>query len=122
MVAEHALAGFLLAAARGVAFQTSELKAGRWTRCENIFLAGKTLGIVGTGSIGSAMARLARAIGMDVVAWTFHPSAQRAQGSSGFATSNSSTTSCAPSDAVSLPPEAHARKRAASSARGSLAS
>jgi D-3-phosphoglycerate dehydrogenase len=76
VVAEHAVA-LLLAVAKRVAFQTSELKAGRWTLRNNVFLAGKTLGIIGLGNIGMAMARLARAIGMEVIAWTFNPAKQR---------------------------------------------
>jgi D-3-phosphoglycerate dehydrogenase len=78
VVAEHIL-GLMFAAAKRVAFQTIELKSGRWTRRENIFLQGKTLGVIGTGNIGSELTRLARALGMDVVAWTFHPSDQRAR-------------------------------------------
>lgn len=77
VVAEHALA-LMLAVAKRVVFQADELRAGRWTLRYNTFLAGKTLGIVGTGSIGVALARLAQAIGMQVVAWTFHPSSERA--------------------------------------------
>jgi D-3-phosphoglycerate dehydrogenase len=78
VVAEHAF-GLMFALAKRAAFQTAELKAGRWTRRENIFLQGKTLGIVGTGAIGAEMARLGRAVGMNVVAWTFHPSSERAE-------------------------------------------
>jgi D-3-phosphoglycerate dehydrogenase len=77
VVAEHAF-GLMLAAAKRAAFQTAELKAGRWTRTENILLQGKTLGLVGAGAIGGEMARLGRAIGMQVLAWTFHPSDERA--------------------------------------------
>jgi D-3-phosphoglycerate dehydrogenase len=77
IVAEHAF-GLMLAAAKRAHFQTAELKAGRWTRMDNVYLHGKRLGLVGTGAIGGVMARLARAIGMDVVAWTFHPTAARA--------------------------------------------
>ena len=77
IVAEHALA-LLLAAAKRLAFQTAEMQAGRWTRRRNVLLAGKTLGIVGAGPIGAATAQLARAIGMNVIAWTFHPSPERA--------------------------------------------
>src|SRR5262245_48602238 len=77
IVAEHAF-GLMMAAAKRAHFQTSELKGGRWTRMDNIYLRGKTLGIVGTGAIGGAMARLGRAIGMDVVAWTFSPTPARA--------------------------------------------
>ena len=77
VVAEH-MFGLMFAAAKRAAFQTAELKAGRWTRMTNISLQGKTLGIIGTGNIGAEMARLGRAIGMQVIAWTFHPSVERA--------------------------------------------
>ena len=77
IVAEHAF-GLMLAAAKRAYFQTAELKAGRWTRMDNVYLRGKTLGVIGTGAIGGTVARLGRAIGMDVVAWTFHPEPGRA--------------------------------------------
>jgi D-3-phosphoglycerate dehydrogenase len=77
IVAEHAF-GLMLALAKRAAFQTAELKAGRWTGGNNVYLHGKVLGVVGTGRIGAEMARLARAIGMDVIAWTFDPSRERA--------------------------------------------
>jgi D-3-phosphoglycerate dehydrogenase len=78
IVAEHAF-GLMLAAAKRAHFHTTELKAGRWNRgMDNVYLHGKTLGLIGAGNIGAAMARLARAIGMEVVAWTFHPTAERA--------------------------------------------
>ena len=77
VVAEHAF-GLMLAAAKRAAFQTSEVKAGRWTGMDNILLGGKTLGVVGTGPIGAQMAALGRGLGMRVVAWTFHPSDERA--------------------------------------------
>jgi D-3-phosphoglycerate dehydrogenase len=77
IVGEHAL-GLMLAVARRAWFQTNELKSGRWTSQNNVFLRGKTLGLVGAGNIAAEMARLARAIGMNVLAWTFHPSPQRA--------------------------------------------
>jgi phosphoglycerate dehydrogenase-like enzyme len=77
VVAEH-IFGLMFAAAKRAAFQTAELKAGRWTKMENILLQGKTLGIIGTGNVGSELARLATALGMRVIAWTFHPSQERA--------------------------------------------
>src|SRR5215831_5476929 len=58
-------------------FSTAELKAGRWTVRDTVYLRGKTLGVVGTGNIGAAMAGLGRAIGMGVLAWTFHPTPER---------------------------------------------
>lgn len=77
IVAEHAF-GLMMAAAKRAYFQTAELKAGRWTRMDNVLLGGKTLGLIGAGNIAAAMARLARGIGMQVVAWTFHPTPERA--------------------------------------------
>ena len=77
IVAEHAL-GLMLALAKRAWFQTNELKSGRWTSRENVYLRGKTLGLVGAGSIAAELARLGRAIGMDVLAWTFHPTPERA--------------------------------------------
>jgi D-3-phosphoglycerate dehydrogenase len=78
IVAEHALA-LMLAVARRAWFHTDALKRGRWKGVDNIYLRGKTLGVVGTGAIGIEMARLGKAIGMNVVAWSFHPSTERAQ-------------------------------------------
>lgn len=78
VVAEHAF-GLMLAAAKRVVFQTGELREGRWgTRIDNIYLNGKTLGVIGAGPIGARMAALGKAIGMNVVAWTFNPTPERA--------------------------------------------
>ena len=77
VVAEH-MFGLMFALSKRAYFQTAELKAGRWTRKMNTMLQGKVLGVVGTGPIGAEMARLGRAIGMEVIAWTFHPSPERA--------------------------------------------
>jgi D-3-phosphoglycerate dehydrogenase len=77
IVAEHAF-GLMLAVAKRAHYQTARLKAGRWGGVDNVYLHGKTLGVVGTGAIGGEMARLGRALGMDVVAWTFHPEPARA--------------------------------------------
>jgi D-3-phosphoglycerate dehydrogenase len=78
VVAEHAF-GLMLAIAKRVVFQSGELRAGRWgTPIDNIYLHGKTLGVIGAGPIGARMMALGRAIGMQVIAWTFHPSTERA--------------------------------------------
>jgi D-3-phosphoglycerate dehydrogenase len=68
----------MLAVARRLAYQTQQLKEGRWPNRDLVFLRGKTLGVIGTGSIGAAVIRLASAIGLRVQAWTFNPSAERA--------------------------------------------
>jgi phosphoglycerate dehydrogenase-like enzyme len=76
IVAEHAI-GLLLAISKRAWFQTNELKQGRWTGMQNIFLRSKTLGLIGAGPIAAEMARLARAIGMHVRAWTYRPTPER---------------------------------------------
>jgi phosphoglycerate dehydrogenase-like enzyme len=76
IVAEHALA-LMLAAARRMAYQTELMRRGGWRTADNVYLRGKMLGVVGAGPIGAELARLARAIGMNVQAWTFHPSLER---------------------------------------------
>ena len=78
VVAEHGF-GLMFALAKRAAFLTASMKAGGWPRMDNIYLQRKTLGIIGTGHIGAEMARLGGAIGMNVIAWTYHPSATRAQ-------------------------------------------
>ncbi len=77
IVAEHALA-LMLATARRVCFQTQQLRKGIWKTPDNLYLRGRTLGILGVGPIGAAMAGLGQAIGMRVQAWTFNPSPERA--------------------------------------------
>ena len=68
--AEHALA-LLLAAARNIPQANISLRAGRWERGRFMGrqVAGKTLAIIGLGKIGSEVARLANALGMEVVAY-----------------------------------------------------
>ncbi|MDE0041437.1 MAG: hydroxyacid dehydrogenase [Candidatus Poribacteria bacterium] len=78
VVAEQAF-GLMLAIAKRAVFFTESMRAGGWPRMDHIYLRGKTLGIVGTGNIGSEMARLGRSIGMNVIAWTYHPSPERAE-------------------------------------------
>ena len=67
-VAEHAMA-LMFAAARGLAVMDRQMRAGTWQRMEGMQLGGKTLGLIGYGGIGAEMARLARGIGMRVLAW-----------------------------------------------------
>ena len=78
VVAEHVI-GLMFAAAKRAAFQTIELKAGRWTLMQNITLQGSTIGIVGAGNVGREVARIANALGMRCLAWTFNPSPERAE-------------------------------------------
>ena len=77
VVAEHAL-GLMLAVSRRMAWMTAELRAGRWRGDLGISLAGKQLGVIGTGNIGCEMIRLSSALGMSIKAWSLHPCPQKA--------------------------------------------
>jgi D-3-phosphoglycerate dehydrogenase len=76
-VAEHALA-LMLAAARKIPQTDRQVKDGKWIRGLTTQLYGKTVGVIGTGVIGSHFAKLAKGIGMNVIAWTFNPSDEKA--------------------------------------------
>lgn len=71
-VAELAI-GLMIAADRQIAPATLDLRAGQWNKKKYSAargLAGRTLGIVGFGSIGQAVARRAQALEMPVIAWS----------------------------------------------------
>ena len=68
-VAEHALA-LMLAAARKIPQIDREMRGGTWPREMLTQLYGKTLGVFGTGAIGTRVAALARGIGMEVLTWS----------------------------------------------------
>ena len=76
-VAEHTVA-LMLAAAKQLASADQAMRQGGWPRNLVPQLRGKRLGLVGTGLIGREVATMARGLGMQVVAWTFHPSARLA--------------------------------------------
>jgi D-3-phosphoglycerate dehydrogenase/(S)-sulfolactate dehydrogenase len=69
-VAELTIA-MMLALSRHIAQATASVKAGKWEkkRFQGRELAGKTLGVVGIGNIGSVVVDRARAMKMDVVAY-----------------------------------------------------
>ena len=67
-VAEHTIA-LMLAACRDLARMDRDIRAGIWQPLEGMQLFGKTLGIIGLGGIGTEVARIAKGLGMTVVAW-----------------------------------------------------
>ena len=77
--AEHAFT-LLLALSRNVAPADASLREHRWDRSKymGVQLAGKTLGIVGMGRIGQAVASRARAFDMRVVVYDPFLAAERA--------------------------------------------
>jgi phosphoglycerate dehydrogenase-like enzyme len=77
--AELAL-GLLIAAARGSMVGDAAIRAGGFQRGVpvGIGLAGKTLGLVGLGRLGGYMATYAKALRMNVIAWSQNLTAARA--------------------------------------------
>ena len=69
-VAKHTIA-LLFELTRHVGALDAEVKSGRWASpyADGLQLAGRRLGIIGLGGIGGAVARIARALDMDVSAW-----------------------------------------------------
>src|ERR1700722_341342 len=78
--AELAL-GLLLAAARAIPAADANMRAGRFQEGVpvSISLAGKTIGVIGLGRLGSHMASYCRALNMIVLAWSENLTAERAQ-------------------------------------------
>ena len=70
--------GLILALARRIPQADRALREGRWQESVGTGLEGKTLGIVGLGRLGSAVARTGAAFGMRVIAWSENLTAARA--------------------------------------------
>ena len=67
----------ILAVAKRVGIEDRVIRAGGWQTGFPVPLAGKTLGLLGAGHLGGAMVPVAKAFGMDVIAWSPHLTAQR---------------------------------------------
>lgn len=67
----------ILAAARHLPDELTNVRSGRWMTTVGMVLHGARLGVVGLGRIGSEVARIGLAFGMDVVAWSEHLTAER---------------------------------------------
>jgi phosphoglycerate dehydrogenase-like enzyme len=60
----------ILGLARNLANEAASVRAGGWQQGMGVELAGKTLALLGLGRIGSAVARIGQAFGMNVIAWS----------------------------------------------------
>ena len=80
-VAELAI-GLLIAADRRLVAATNDLRAGKWDKKEYgkaRGLKGRTLGIIGLGSIGKAVVKRAQGLEMKVIAWSRSLTAEKAK-------------------------------------------
>jgi phosphoglycerate dehydrogenase-like enzyme len=59
-----------LAVAKRIGIEDRVIRAGGWQTGFPIPLGGKTFGLLGAGRLGGAMVPVAKALGMDVVAWS----------------------------------------------------
>ena len=99
--AELAL-GLLLAAARAIPAGDANMRAGRFQEGipVGVSLAGKTIGIIGLGRLGSYMANYCRALNMIVLAWSENLTSEQAQAAGATLVSKEELLSS--SDAVSI--------------------
>lgn len=77
-VAEHTVA-LMFELARHSGYLNQQLRNGKWIEMEGLELNGKTLGLVGFGGIGKAVAKIAHGIGMKVAVCSRHEDTQALQ-------------------------------------------
>jgi phosphoglycerate dehydrogenase-like enzyme len=70
--------GLILALFRQIPREDRSTREGKWQTTVGLGLAGKTLGIVGLGTIGSQVAKVGAAFNMEVLAWSQNLDAERA--------------------------------------------
>jgi phosphoglycerate dehydrogenase-like enzyme len=69
----------ILAMARNIAGENESLRSGGWQISLGTELAGKTLGLLGLGRVGSAVGVIGRAFRMNVIAWSQNLTPERAE-------------------------------------------
>ncbi|WP_158892138.1 D-2-hydroxyacid dehydrogenase family protein [Amycolatopsis anabasis] len=75
--AEHTWA-LILAAARNLPAEERSVRDGGWQTGVGVGLSGRTLGLLGLGTLGARVARIGQAFGMHTIAWSQHLTAERA--------------------------------------------
>ena len=72
----------ILACARHIVTESNSVRSGGWQQTVGADLRGKTLGILGLGNVGSQVARIGSAFGMQLIAWSQNmtPEAAKAAG------------------------------------------
>jgi phosphoglycerate dehydrogenase-like enzyme len=68
----------ILAAARNIPYEDRMMRQGRWQETLGMRLVDRTLGLVGFGKLGSAVAKIGHAFGMKAIAWSQNLTAEKA--------------------------------------------
>jgi D-3-phosphoglycerate dehydrogenase len=71
-VAEQTIA-LMMGACRDLARMDRNIRGGTWQPMEGMQVFGKTFGVIGLGGIGAEVARIAKGMGMRVIAWNRTP-------------------------------------------------
>jgi phosphoglycerate dehydrogenase-like enzyme len=69
----------ILASCRSLVDEVKSMRLGGWQRTVGVELRGRTLGLLGLGNIGGAVARIGLAFGMRVIAWSENLTLERAK-------------------------------------------
>ncbi|MFM9971496.1 MAG: D-2-hydroxyacid dehydrogenase family protein [Burkholderiales bacterium] len=93
--------GLILGAVRHIPFEVEQLKKGKWQTTLGYSLHGKTLGVYAYGRIGSIVANVGRAFGMQVVCFGRGASVEKAK-AAGFAAASSREAFFEGADIVTL--------------------
>jgi phosphoglycerate dehydrogenase-like enzyme len=68
----------ILAGARNIVAENTSLRQGGWQQSIGDDMAGRTLGVLGLGNVGGAVAKIGAAFGMKVIAWSQNLTTERA--------------------------------------------
>ncbi len=68
----------ILGSARNLVAENTSLRSGGWQQSVGDDMAGRTLGVLGLGNVGGAVARIGNAFGMKVIAWSQNLTTERA--------------------------------------------
>jgi len=69
----------ILASARDLVAESNSIRAGGWQTSIGHELDGRVLGVLGLGNVGGEVARIGRAFGMKIIAWSQNLTAEAAE-------------------------------------------
>src|SRR5258708_6588003 len=68
----------ILASARHLVGESNSIRAGGWQTSMGSEVNGRVLGVLGLGNVGGQVARIGRAFGMKIIAWSQNLTAEAA--------------------------------------------